>query len=131
MNQGRIKKTLLQKYQDIMPTGAGALFLIQIFSTLGFSVLYSTLILYATQGLHMSDMLATSITGSFVALNYFLHLLGGYIGGRYLSYRSLFGIGMLLQMLGCLLISVPETSYLLWGLAAFLGGSGLNVTCIN
>lgn len=131
MNHTRTRKSFLQKYQDVMPTGAGALFLIQIFATLGFSVLYSTLILYATRGLHMSDTLATSITGSFVALNYFLHLLGGYIGGRYLSYRSLFGVGMLLQVVGCLLISVPDTSYLLWGLSFFLGGSGLNVTCIN
>ncbi len=131
MSQVRAKKTLLQKYQDVMPSGAGALFLIQIFATLGFSVLYSTLILYATKGLHMSDTLATSITGSFVALNYFLHLLGGYIGGRYLSYRSLFCIGMLAQVVGCVLISVPDTTHLLWGLACFLGGSGLNVTCIN
>lgn len=131
MSQPRTKKSFLQKYQDVMPTGAGALFIIQIFSTLSFSVLYSTLILYATKGLHMNDTLATSITGSFIALNYFLHLLGGYIGGRYLSYRSLFGLGMAAQILGCLLISVPDTSYLLWGLAAFLGGSGLNVTCIN
>lgn len=131
MNQTQKKKTFYQKYQDVMPTGAGALFLIQIFATLGFSVLYSTLILYATKGLHMNDTLATSITGSFIALNYFLHLLGGYVGGRYLSYRSLFGVGMVLQVLGCLLISVPDPSYLLWGLASFLGGSGLNVTCIN
>lgn len=131
MDQLRIKKSILQKYQDVMPTGAGALFIIQIFSTLSFSVLYSTLILYATQGLHMNDSLATSITGSFVALNYFLHLLGGYIGGRYLSYRSLFSVGMVLQVLGCLLISHPDPSWLLWGLSSFLGGSGLNVTCIN
>ena len=131
MSQSQSKKTFLQKYKDVMPTGAGALFLIQIFSTLSFSVLYSTLILYATKGLHMNDTLATSITGSFVALNYFLHLLGGYVGGRYLSYRSLFAVGMLSQILGCVLISVPDTTYLLWGLAAFLGGSGLNVTCIN
>ncbi len=131
MNQTQVRKSFAEKYHDIMPKGAGALFLIQIFSTLSFSVLYSTLILYATKGLHMNDTLATSITGSFVALNYFLHLLGGYVGGRYLSYRSLFALGMMLQVIGCLLISVPNTSYLLWGLSAFLGGSGLNVTCIN
>jgi POT family proton-dependent oligopeptide transporter len=125
------KKTLLQKYHDVMPTGAGALFTIQIFSTLSFSVLYSTLILYATHGLKMTDTLATSITGSFVALNYFLHLLGGYVGGRYLSNRSLFLIGMAAQIMGCILISVPSTTFLLWGLAFFLGGSGLNVTCVN
>lgn len=131
MSQVRAKKTFLQKYQDVMPSGAGALFTIQIFATLGFSVLYSTLILYATKGLHMNDTLATSITGSFVALNYFLHLLGGYIGGRYISNRSLFFVGMLAQLLGLILISTPDTTHLLWGLSAFLGGSGLNVTCIN
>lgn len=131
MSQARERKTIFQKYQDVMPSGAGALFVIQIFATLGFSVLYSTLILYTTRKLHMDDSLATSITGSFVALNYFLHLLGGYIGGRYLSYRSLFCIGMLAQIAGCILISVPDTSHLLWGLSCFLGGAGLNVTCIN
>lgn len=131
MSQTRTKKTFLQKYQDVMPTGAGALFLIQIFATLGFSVLYSTLILYATKGLHMNDTWATSLTGSFIALNYFLHLLGGYIGGRYLSYRSLFAVGMLLQVIGLTIISIPSTQSLLWGLSAFLGGAGINVTCIN
>lgn len=30
--------------------GAGALFFIQIFATLGFAVLYSTLVLYAASG---------------------------------------------------------------------------------
>lgn len=131
MSFKRMKKISLQSYQDFMPKGAGSLFLIQIFATLGFSVLYSTLILYATDGLQMNDKWATSITGSFVALNYFLHLLGGYIGGRFLSYRSLFSISMVLQVIGCLLISSPDISYLLWGLSFFLAGSGLNVTCIN
>jgi POT family proton-dependent oligopeptide transporter len=131
MELNQFNRNLLNTYHSIMPEGAGALFLIQIFSTLGFSILYSTLILYATKGLHISDTLATSITGSFIALNYFLHLLGGYIGGRHLSYRSLFTMSMLAQLLGCLLISVSTVSFLLWGLAIFLAGSGLNVTCIN
>ncbi len=125
------KKSLYQKYTDVMPSGAGALFFIQMFSTLSFSVLYSTLVLYTTSWLHLSDSVATSITASFVAFNYTLHLLGGYTGGRYLSYRSLFSIGMLCSMVGCVLISVPTPQFLFWGLAAFLTGSGLNVTCIN
>jgi POT family proton-dependent oligopeptide transporter len=125
------KKSLYQKYADIMPTGAGALFFIQMFSTLSFSVLYSTLVLYTTTALHMSDMVATGITASFVAFNYTLHLLGGYAGGRFLSYRSLFSVGMICTLLGCILISVPDTQFLYWGLAIFLTGAGLNVTCIN
>lgn len=132
MKQTAITKTsLFQKYSEIMPKGAGALFFIQMFSTLAFSVLYSTLVLYTTNGLKLSDSVATSITASFVAFNYALHLLGGYIGGRHLSYRSLFCIGMLLQMVGCIFISMLSEVSLYWGLAAFLTGAGLNVTCIN
>ena len=126
-----IKKTFLQKYADIMPKGAGALFFIQMFSTLAFSVLYSTLVLYTTNQLKLNDTMATGITASFVAFNYALHLLGGYLGGRFLSNRSLFSIGMVAIMIGCLLISIPTTGFLYWGLATFLTGCGLNVTCIN
>ena len=35
------------------PEGTAALFFIQIFATLGFAVLYSTLVLYATKHLHL------------------------------------------------------------------------------
>jgi len=107
------------------------LFLTQIFSTLSFSVLYSTLVLYITKGLQLTPDLAIAITGSFVAFNFFLHLLGGYIGGRYLSYRLLFSIGMLFQMLGCIILSMTSINSMYWGLAAFLTGCGLNITCIN
>jgi POT family proton-dependent oligopeptide transporter len=37
-----------------IPEGTAALFFIQIFATLGFAVLYSTLVLYATRHLHFS-----------------------------------------------------------------------------
>jgi len=131
MTQAAAKKSLHKKYSDIMPKGAGALFFIQMFATLAFSVLYSTLVLYTTNRLHMSDSVATGITASFVAFNFALHLLGGYIGGRFFSYRSLFSVGMFLQVIGCALISLPSTTPLFWGLATFLTGAGLNVTCIN
>lgn len=132
MNPNSItKKNLYEKYTDIMPRGAGALFFIQIFATLAFSVLYSTLVLYATDGLKLSDTVSTGITASFVAFNYGLHLLGGYIGGRFFSYRLLFAIGMFTQLMGCLLLSIPTLTLFYWGLAFFLTGAGINVTCIN
>jgi proton-dependent oligopeptide transporter, POT family len=111
--------------------GRMALLLMQLFSTLGFSVLYSTLVLYATQALHLEDQYATAIVGAFIAFNYSLHVLGGYIGGRLLSYRALFVIGMALQAAGCLILSVPSMVGLIWGIAIFLSGCGLNVVCIN
>jgi len=114
-----------------LPEGVFALFCIQIFSTLSFSVLYSTLVLYMNGSLGLSTTLANSIMGVFVAFNYALHLLGGYLGGRFFSYRSLFCIGMGAQVLGCVFLASVSAEFLYYGLAAFLTGSGLNVTCVN
>jgi len=114
-----------------IPEGAGVLFFIQIFATLGFAVLYSTLVLYATQHLHFPAKEATTIMGVFGAFNYGLHLFGGYLGGRFLSNRNLFVGGMLLQVFGCGCIAGGSVALLYLGLALFLTGSGLNVTCIN
>ncbi|MET3106341.1 POT family proton-dependent oligopeptide transporter [Oxalobacteraceae bacterium GrIS 2.11] len=114
-----------------VPAGAAALFFIQIFSTLGYAVLYSSLVLYATKHLHFSAAKAAAAMGVFGAFNYGLHLFGGYLGGRFLSNRNLFVGGMALQVFGCALISMGSIELFYWGLALFLTGSGLNVTCIN
>src|SRR4051812_15047789 len=116
---------------DKIPEGSAALFFIQMFSTLGFAVLQVSLVLYATKKLHFSDELALSLMSLFGAFNYGLHLFGGYLGGRFLSNRNLFVGGMALQVVGCGLIATGSAAMLYWGLALFLTGSGLNVTCIN
>ncbi len=120
----------LKSRLENIPDGAGVLFFIQIFATLGFAVLYSTLVLYATH-LHFPVKEATAMMGVFGAFNYGLHLFGGYLGGRFLSNRNLFVGGMLLQVFGCACISGGSVASLYIGLALFLTGSGLNVTCIN
>jgi POT family proton-dependent oligopeptide transporter len=107
------------------------LFFIQIFATLGFAVLYSTLVLYATKHLHLAVKEATTLMGVFGAFNYGLHLFGGYLGGRFLSNRNLFVGGMALQVIGCACIATGTLAMFYIGLALFLTGSGLNVTCIN
>src|SRR5437899_2731441 len=113
------------------PEGTAALFFIQIFATLGFAVLYSTLVLYATKHLHLGVKEATTLMGVFGAFNYGLHLFGGYLGGRFLSNRNLFVGGMALQVIGCACIATGTLALFYVGLALFLTGSGLNVTCIN
>jgi POT family proton-dependent oligopeptide transporter len=113
------------------PEGTAALFFIQIFATLGFAVLYSTLVLYATKHLQLPVKMATALMGVFGAFNYGLHLFGGYLGGRFLSNRNLFVGGMALQVIGCGCISLGTAAMFYIGLAFFLTGSGLNVTCIN
>ena len=69
------------------PQGIGTLFFVQIFSTLSYSVLYSTLVLYMTHRLGFSKLEANTITGFFIAFNYGLHFLGGFFGGRLISNR--------------------------------------------
>src|SRR4029434_9366202 len=113
------------------PEGTAALFFIQIFATLGFAVLYSTLVLYATKHLHLGVKHATALMGVFGAFNYGLHLFGGYLGGRFLSNRNLFVGSMGLQVIGCGCIAFGTLASLYIGLALFLTGRGLNVTCIN
>jgi POT family proton-dependent oligopeptide transporter len=114
-----------------IPQGTAALFFVQLFATLGFAVLYSTLVLYTTRHLDFSVREATAIMGVFGAFNYGLHLFGGYLGGRFLSNRNLFVGGMALQVLGCGTIALGTAASMYLGLALFLTGSGLNVTCIN
>ncbi|MBC7664458.1 MAG: MFS transporter [Caulobacter sp.] len=121
----------LQARLDKIPEGSAALFFIQMFSTLGYAVLQTSLVLYATKHLNFSDNLALSLMSLFGAFNYGLHLFGGYLGGRFLSNRNLFVGGMVLQVLGCGLIATGSGTMLYWGLSLFLTGSGLNVTCIN
>src|SRR6185295_15177228 len=113
------------------PEGTVALFFIQVFATLGFAVLYSTLVLYATSHLHFTAKQATAMMGVFGAFNYGLHLFGGYLGGRFLSNRNLFVGGMALQVFGCACIATGTLPLFYVGLALFLTGSGFNVTCIN
>src|SRR5436305_14452104 len=113
------------------PGGTAVVFFIQIFSTLGFAVLYSTLVLYATKHLQLPVKVATTLMGVFGAFNYGLHLFGGYLGGRFLSTRNLYVGGMALQVIGCACIATGTLALFYVGLALFLTGSGLNVTCIN
>ncbi len=114
-----------------IPSGSGVLFFVQMASTLGYAVLYSSLVLYATERLQFSNEKAALVMGVFGAFNYGLHLFGGYLGGRFMSNRNLFVLGMLLQVWGCGWIAQGALDGLYWGLALFLTGSGLNVTCLN
>jgi POT family proton-dependent oligopeptide transporter len=125
--------SLLKRNKDgqVMPEGLFSLYAIQLVSTLSFSVLYSTLVLYMEGKLGVPVSTAHSVMGVFIAFNYGLHLLGGFWGGRFMSNRALFCMGMVLQILGCVLLSFGTVEFLYYGLAAFLTGSGLNVTCLN
>ncbi len=116
---------------SLMPSGVIPLFFIQMVCTLGYSVLYSSLVLYMTNKLGFGKSASSLIMGVFVAYNFGLHLLGGIFAGRFISNRLLFCLGMGAQLIGCLLLSIENETFLFYGLSVFLTGSGLNVTCLN
>src|SRR2546423_7491378 len=111
------------------PEGTAALFFIQIFATLGFAVLYSTLVLYATKHLHLGVKAATTLMGVFGAFNYGLHLFGGYLGGPFLSNPKQFVGGMALPVVGSGRIADGTLALFYVGPALFLTVSGVDVTC--
>ncbi len=74
---------ILEK-SDQVDVGRGmlTLFCTQIFSTLSYAILLQTLTLYGTQQLGLSITSVMALTGSFLAFNFGLHFLGGYMGGK-------------------------------------------------
>lgn len=123
--------TLAANSDQKMPSATVCLIFVQLFSLISFATIYSTLAIYCSQGLHLDDHFTTSLIAMFLAFNYGLHLLGGYVGGRFLSYRSLFIISMVSIAIGCYLITTPTLHGFYSGIAFFLTGAGLNVTCLN
>ncbi|MCL9684739.1 peptide MFS transporter [Legionella maioricensis] len=114
-----------------MPNGVTDLYFIQAFSTFSFAILYSSLPLYLTKQLETPNTSSNSIVGLFLAFNYVLQLIGGLIGGRYLSNRFLFFITIIIQSIGLIFLALCHTSLLYIGLSFFLVGCGLNTTCYN
>ena len=121
---------MLKTIQD-MPKGVASLYFIQAFSTFSFAILYSSLPLYIVKQLGMSSTSANSIVGLFLAFNYILQLMGGLIGGRFLSNRILFFVTLVIQSVGLLVLAQAKTPLLYIGLTLFLVGCGLNTTCYN
>lgn len=114
-----------------MPRGIPCIFLIQIFSTMSFAVMYATLVLYMRHKIGLSGKQADSITGVYFAYNFALHLFAGFIAGRFFSYRALIAIGVIFQLIAALFLSMQSLTTLYIGMAAMLVGTGTMVTCIN
>src|SRR5439155_21835901 len=81
--------------------------------------------------LQVTVRVATTLMRVFRVFNCGLRLFGGCVGGGFFYTRTLFVGGMALQVIGCGCIATGTAAMFYVGLASFLTGSGLNVTCIN
>ena len=118
-------------FTQFIPKAVLVILIAQIFSSLSFGLVLATLTPFAMHYLHISQTQAVGLTTSFLGFNFALHLVGGFIGGRFVSYRALFTVGTFLQIIACLFLTNITTSTIYFGLAAFLAGVGLNFPCIN
>ncbi len=121
-----VKKSFLS-----MPHGFGFLYSVQLFSTISFAVLFASLVLYMNSRLGFSEHDANLVAGVYFALNFALHQLSGYLGGRYLSYRAMVLFGIIFQLLGTIALVDGSLQLFYWGLAGVLIGTGTLVTCLN
>jgi POT family proton-dependent oligopeptide transporter len=114
-----------------MPKGVFQINIIQIFSTVGYAVLMGLLNFYLTDHGGFTKTEANTLTASFFALNFLLHFLGGTLGGKFFSFRGLFLISLSLQVISMFMIAEHNQTIIIYGMALFITGAGLNVSCIN
>lgn len=99
-------------------------------TTFSFAILFSSLSLYLTKKIGLSQTESNGVVGFFLASNFILHFIAGYIGDRLLSNRLLFAISIIIQTLGVMALNSTDSLVYL-GLSLFLIGCGLGSTCIN
>ncbi|QLE79829.1 peptide MFS transporter [Francisella sp. Scap27] len=114
-----------------MPKGVLQINIIQIFSTVGYAVLMGLLNFYLTDHGGFTKTEANTLTASFFALNFLLHFLGGALGGKFFSFRGLFLISVALQVVSMFMIAEHHQTIIIYGMALFITGAGLNVSCLN
>ncbi|TNF69176.1 MAG: MFS transporter [Gammaproteobacteria bacterium] len=116
--------------ERFMPPGVLYINAVQTFSTVGFAVLLGTLNLYLqSRGMPVDKV--NILVASFFALNFLLHFLGGSLGGSIMSFRGLFTMSLLMQIFGLIGVAMDDVNVILGGMALFVTGSGLNVSCVN
>ena len=100
------------------PKSLGILFLTEIWERVGFYTLMAVLVLYMDKTLGWSDSRKGTIYGLFLALCYFVPLLGGWLGDRVFGRRSTVQAGTLLMAVGFVGLAVSSAA----NTATFYGG---------
>lgn len=106
------------------------LFLLRLLSSFPFATFYSSLELYLDH-VNFPSRLSISIVGSFIALNFAAPVVGGYLGGRFINFKALFALSVLLQLVGTLMYVTHNHIMMFWCLAFFLTGSLGSSFCLN
>lgn len=112
------------------PKGVYAVFILQLLAMVGFSMVFSLIVLYCSNQLGLSDHTAYAITAAFNALAFVTSLPAAWIAEKYTGFFKSSIISVLLMALGLFLISIKTTSALYLGLGFFIVGTGMSVPCL-
>jgi POT family proton-dependent oligopeptide transporter len=93
----------------------------------GFTLIQSLTVLYATQKLGFTDKQAYTLFAAYFSLLFGLPFFGGYIGGRWLGSLLSVSLGLILSTLGLFSLSIPTLTNFYLGLSAFVVGVALYV----
>ena len=112
------------------PQGVTLVFLLQILGMIGFSMIYSLVVLYATNKLGMGQNHAYAISAAFNALAFALSVPTGYIAQRFMGYFWGTWLAAVLSGVGLALIMFSSTKALYTGLAIYTVGNSMFVACL-
>jgi len=114
------------------PKSMWVLFLTEIWERVGFYTLMAVLVLYMDKTLGWSDARKGTTYGLFLALCYFVPLLGGWLGDRVFGRRSTVQVGAFLMALGYVGLAVSSATKLVPFYAGlFLIGFGTGIFKVN
>ncbi|WP_419420742.1 MFS transporter [Legionella sp. D16C41] len=106
------------------------LFFVKMLLVIPFGVISSTLVLYTTHKLNLSDLSAINLIALFLGCTGILRITIGYIAGLHLSYRQLLLFSPLFMMIGCLLATFPSYLYIGISFVALGSASTIAVNCL-
>lgn len=112
------------------PSGMWTLFVMQMLSMMGFSVVFSLLVLYCTSALHIKDEPAYAITAAFNALVFVTSMPAGWIVERFLGFKRGLVLSTVLGVIGLSIMAVPTKLAMLLGLGIFICSNGMGVPCL-
>lgn len=112
------------------PKGVYAIFIMQLLAMVGFSMIFSLIVLYCTKILGFNDHSAYAITAAFNAMAFVMSLPAGWIAEKYIGFKNGTLLSVVISALGLMLMAIPSTAAVYAGLGVFIVGTGMSVPCI-
>ena len=125
-----MKKIELNPSHASHPQGQTTLFFMQMLSMMGFSIVFSLLVLYCTNYLHIKDESAYAVTAAFNALVFVTSMPAGWIVEKYLGFKKGTFLSIILGIIGLSVMAIPLKSAMLLGLGIFICSNGMSVPCL-